>query len=398
MRFIGLVAIAIILLAAWAISSDRRRIDWRTVGWGLALQFGFALVVMKTPAGEAAFGAVGRFVTQLMALADAGALFVFGDLANSDRFGFIFAFRALPLIIFMSALFSVLYHLGVLQRVVVLMAKVMARTMRTSGAESLSSAANIFLGHTEAPLLVAPYVSRMTNSELACVMIGGLGTISAAVLGAFVALGIQAEYLLAASVMSAPASLLVAKMLVPETGEPLTRGVVKLEVEKKDVNLIGAAASGATTGMRLSINIAAILIAFLALIALINWPLGYVGLSLEQILAWLFAPMAFLMGVPWEEAGLVGRLVGQKLVLNEFIAFVDLGKMLEAEKLSARSELIASFAICGFANLSSVGIQIGGIGGIAPERTQDLARLGLRALLGGALASFMTAAIAGLLS
>lgn len=398
MRFIGIAALALILVVAWALSVDRRRIDWRMVAWGLALQFGFALIVLKTAIGAAVFGAISDLVTQIMALADAGALFVFGDFANSEKFGFVFAFKALPLIVFISSLFSVLYYLGLLQRIVILMAKVMAKTMRTSGAESLCGAANVFLGHTEAPLLIAPYLARMTNSEIAAVMVGGMATISAAVLGAFIALGIQAKYLIAASVMAAPAGLLIAKMLVPETDDPLTRGVVRLEVENKDVNVIGAAASGATTGMKLSLNIAAMLIAFLSLIALINWPLQYLGLSLEQIFAWIFGPFAFLMGVPWAESGQVGYLLGQKLVLNEFVAYVELGKVLKEGVLSARSELIASFALCGFANLSSVGIQIGGIGSIAPERRSDLARLGLRALVGGSLATLMTATIAGLLS
>ena len=398
MRWLGLAALALILLTAWALSTNRKKVDWRTVAWGLGLQLVFALIVLRIPLGTRVFGWIGDFVTRLMGLADAGARFVFGGLADSEQFGFVFAFQALPLIIFISSLFSVLYHLGALQKVVEVVARVMARTMRTSGAESLSAAANIFLGHTEAPLLVAPYVARMTFSELAAVMIGGMATISAAVLGAYIALGAQADYLLAAGVMSAPASLVIAKLLVPETEEPLTRGVVRLETEKTDVNLIGAAASGATTGLKLSLNIAAMLIAFLALIALVNWPLGYAGLSLEQIFAWLFAPLAFLMGVPWEEAGRVGLLMGQKLVLNEFVAFVELGKKLEAGELSARSEMIATFAICGFANLGSVGIQLGGIGALAPERRGDLARLGLRALAGGALASFMTATLAGLLA
>jgi CNT family concentrative nucleoside transporter len=398
MRFIGIAALGCILVASWALSVDRRRIDWKMVAWGLALQFGFALIVLKSSTGAAAFGAISDLVTRMMALADAGALFVFGDFANTEKFGFIFAFKALPLIIFSASFFSVLYHLGLLQRAVILMAKVMAKTMKTSGAESLCGAANVFLGHTEAPLMIAPYIGRMTRSEIAAVMIGGLGTISASVLGAFVALGIQAKYLIAASVMAAPASLLIAKMMVPETGEPLTRGVVRLEVEKSDVNVIGAAASGASTGMKLSLNIAAMLIAFLSLIALINWPLQYIGLSLEQILAWVFGPLAFLMGVPWVESGQVGTLLGQKLVLNEFVAYVELAKFLREGALSPRSELIATFALCGFANLGSVAIQIGGIGSIAPERRSDLARLGMRALVGGTLATLMTATIAGLLS
>ncbi len=385
------------MLIAWAFSSDRRAISWRTVGWGLALQFGFAVFVLRTSVGIGLFSWLSDGATQMMLLADTGGRFVFGEVANEQSFGFIFAFKALPLIIFVSSPFSVLYYFGI-QWVVLLIARVMARTMGTSGAETLSGAANIFLGHTEAPLLVAPFIPKMTRSELAAVMIVGMGTISAAVLGAFVAMGIEAKYLIAASVMNAPAGLVIAKLLEPETGEPLTRGSVQLEVERGAVNVIDAAAQGAATGMKLSLNIAAMLIAFLSLIALINWPLRSVGLSLEEIFSWGFAPLAFLIGVPWEEAGRVGLLLGNKLALNEFVAYVELSKLLKEGLISERTELIAMFALCSFANFASIGIQIGGIGSIAPSRQSDIAELGLKACLGGFLTTLMTASVAGLLA
>ena len=398
MRLIGLVGLAVIMLIAWAFSSDRRAVSWRTVGWGLALQFGFAVFVLKTSVGIGLFAWLSDGATQMMLLADTGGRFVFGEVANEKSFGFIFAFKALPLIIFVSSLFSVLYYFGILQWVVLMMARVMARTMGTSGAESLSGAANIFLGHTEAPLLIVPFIPRMTRSELAAVMIVGMGTISAPVLGAFVAMGIEAKYLIAASVMNAPAGFVIAKILVPETGEPLTRGSVKLDVERSAVNVIDAAAQGAATGMKLSLNIAAMLIAFLFLIALINWPLSSVGLSLEGIFSWGFSPLAFLIGVPWDEAGRVGLLLGNKLALNEFVAYAELSKLLQDGLISERTELIATFALCSFANFASIGIQIGGIGSIAPTRQSDIAELGLKACLGGFLTTLMAASVAGLLA
>jgi CNT family concentrative nucleoside transporter len=284
------------------------------------------------------------------------------------------------------------------------MAKIMSRTMGTSGAESLSCAANVFMGQTEAPLIIAPYVATMTYSELSTLMVGGMATIAGGVMAAYIAMGVQAKFLLAASVMNAPAAILISKMLIPETGSPLTKGEVKLKVEKKQVNIIDSAAAGASAGMTLALNVAAMLIAFLSILALINWPLQALGnalgteLSLEIIFSWIFSPLAFVMGVPWEEAGKVGSLFGQKIILTEFIAYMGLTKLTAAGELSARSELIASYALCGFANFGSIGIQLGGIGGIAPSRKQDLAKLGIKALIGGSLATFMTATIAGLLN
>jgi CNT family concentrative nucleoside transporter len=274
----------------------------------------------------------------------------------------------------------------------------MVRTMGTSGAESLSTAANVFMGQTEAPLVVMPYIPKMTYSELCTLMVGGMATISGGMMAAYISMGIETRFILAASVMNAPAAILISKILVPETGAPLTRGEVKLKVERTEVNLIDAAARGAGAGLHLALNVGAMLIAFLSLVALVNWPLQYVGLSLELIFAKIFAPLAFVMGVPWTDAGHVGTLFGEKLILNEFVAYVDLVRLKGDGVLSARSELIATYALCGFANLGSIGIQIGGIGGIAPTRKQDLAKLGLRVVLGGSLATFMTATIAGLLN
>ena len=409
-RFIGIFGILIILLMAYALSVNRRAIRPRTIIWGLSLQFIFALIVMKTEPGIRVFAFISNIVTQIMGQATAGAEFVFNDLANIS--GFVFVIHALSIVIFLSSLFAVLYYVGVLQKVVLAMAKIMVRTMGTSGAESLSAAANVFMGQTEAPLVVAPYLKRMTQSELATLMIGGMATISGAVLGAYIALGIEADFLLAASIMNAPAAILMAKMLVPETEEPLTKGEVKIKVERTDANIIDAAARGAGAGMTLALNIAAMLIAFLSLIALVDWmlggldsfletyitPLQAVELSLSQIFAWLLAPLAFIMGVPWSEAGQVGQLMGTKIILNEFVAYTDLSEIKKAGGLSARSEIIATYALCGFANLGSIGIQIGGIGALAPERKSDLAKLGVRALIGGSLATFMTATIAGLLN
>ena len=397
-RYIGILGLVVILGIAYAASLDRKAIKPRIIVWGLVLQFTFALFVMKIPVGMASLSGLATATNGLMNKANAGAEFIFGDLATTDNLGFIFVVKALPIIIFLSSLFSILYYVGVLQLIVRVMAKVMVRTMGTSGAESLATAANVFMGQTEAPLVIAPYIDKMTYSEVALVMIGGMATISGAVLGVYIGFGAQAEFLLAASIMNAPAAIVMAKMLVPETGEPLTRGEVKLKLERKEVNIIDAAARGAGAGMTLSLNIAAMLIAFVSLIALVNWPLQYLGTSLEQIFALVFAPLAYLMGVPWNESGVVGNLIGQKVIVNEFVAYQSLGVLKAAGEISARAELITTYALCGFANIASIAIQIGGIGGLAPTRKPDLARLGMRALLGGSLATFMTASIAGLLN
>ncbi len=397
-RYIGILGLVVILGIAYAASIDRKAIKPRIIVWGLILQFAFALFVMKIPVGIAILSGLAAATNGLMNKANAGAEFIFGDLATTDSLGFIFAVKALPIIIFLSSLFSILYYVGVLQLIVRVMAKVMVRTMGTSGAESLATAANVFMGQTEAPLVIAPYIDKMTYSEVALLMIGGMATISGAVLGVYIGFGAEAEFLLAASIMNAPAAIVMAKMLVPETGEPLTRGEVKFEVERKEVNIIDAAARGAGAGMTLSLNIAAMLIAFVSLIALVNWPLQYLWTSLEQIFATVFAPLAYLMGVPWNESGIVGNLIGQKVIVNEFVAYQSLGVLKAAGEISARAELITTYALCGFANIASIAIQIGGIGGLAPSRKPDLARLGMRALLGGSLATFMTATIAGLLN
>jgi CNT family concentrative nucleoside transporter len=404
-RYIGILGLAVLLLIAYALSENRRKIDYRIILWGLALQFGFALFIMKTSVGVAVFGWIAEVVTIGLDKANAGSEFIFGSfLMDEESVGYIFAVKALPTIIYVSSLFGVLYYLGILQQIVLIMAKIMSRTMGTSGAESLSCAANVFMGQTEAPLIIAPYVATMTYSELSTLMVGGMATIAGGVMAAYIAMGVQAKFLLAASVMNAPAAILISKMLIPETGSPLTKGEVKLKVEKKQVNIIDSAAAGASAGMTLALNVAAMLIAFLSILALINWPLQALGnalgteLSLEIIFSWIFSPLAFVMGVPWEEAGKVGSLFGQKIILTEFIAYMGLTKLTAAGELSARSELIASYALCGFANFGSIGIQLGGIGGIAPSRKQDLAKLGIKALIGGSLATFMTATIAGLLN
>ncbi len=397
-RFIGVVGLVVILGIAYAFSTDRKKVNRRLILWGLILQFSFALLVMKWSVGQRVFAGISNAVKLGLEKADAGAEFLFGPLANSENLGFIFAFKALPTIIYISSFFSVLYYLGILQKMVLFMAKIMVRTMGTSGAEALSTAANVFMGQTEAPLVVRPYIASMTYSELCTLMVGGMATISGGMMAAYISMGIEAEFLLAASVMNAPAAIVMAKILVPETGTPLTKGEVKLKVERTEVNIIDAAARGAGAGLNLALNVGAMLIAFLSLVALVNWPLQYFDLSLEQIFAWIFAPLAYVMGVPWADANQVGSLFGKKLIVNEFVAYADLIQMKAADVLAPRSELIATYALCGFANLGSIGIQLGGIGGIAPTRKSDLAKLGLRVVLGGSLATFMTATIAGLLN
>src|SRR6186713_389248 len=405
-----LIGAFVILGIAFACSTNRRAIDRRTVAWGLGLQVLFALIVLKTTIGQRVFETLGAGINRLLSFAGVGSSFVFGPLGDSSvwgrvmtgalgpegaNYGVIFAFQVLPTIIFIAALFAILYYFGVMQIVVRIFAVAMHRVMGASGAESLNVAASIFMGQTEAPLTIRPYLPEMTQSELMTVMTSGMAHISGGIMAAYILFGIEARHLLTAVIMTAPGTLMMAKMLVPETEVPKTMGSVKLEIEQTDVNVIDAAGRGTGEGLQLALNVGAMLISFLALIALINAMLGYVPLALEQIFGWVFSPIAWAMGVPWHDAGVVGNLLGTRMALNEFVAYSQLGPL--KASLDPKSFTIATFALCGFANFSSIGIQIGGIGALAPNRRHDLARLGLRAMFAGTLANFMTATIAGFL-
>jgi CNT family concentrative nucleoside transporter len=404
------VGAVVILGIAYVFSTNRRAIDPGTVAWGLSLQIVFALLVLKTAAGQRLFSVLGAGINRLLGFASVGAALVFGPLgdttvwgrvmngalgAEGARYAVIFAFQVLPTIIFIAALFAILYYFGVMQIVVRLFALAMHRVMKASGAESLNVAASIFMGQTEAPLTIRPYLPEMTQSELMTVMTSGMAHISGGIMAAYILFGIEAKHLLTAVIMTAPGTIMMAKMLVPETEAPKTMGTVRLEVERTDVNVIDAAGRGTSEGLQLAMNVAAMLISFMALIALVNYLLGFAHLSLEQIFGWVFAPVAWSMGVPWHDAPTVGNLLGTRMALNEFIAYSKLGEIKSA--LDPKSVTIATFALCGFANFSSIGIQIGGIGALAPNRRHDLARLGLRAMFAGTLANFMTATIAGFL-
>jgi CNT family concentrative nucleoside transporter len=413
---------ALIMALAYCLSSARRSIDYRTVAWGLALQFVFALVVLKTDVGRVVFQGAGTAITRILSFASVGSSLVFGPLGNPDvwprivtgalgpqgtQYASIFAFMVLPTIIFIAALFAMLYYFGVMQLVVRLFAVLMRRFMRASGAESLNVAASIFMGQTEAPLTIRPFLPRMTESELMTVMTAGMAHISGGIMAAYIAFGIEAQHLLTAVIMTAPGTLMMAKLFVPETSEPETMGTVRLAIEKTDVNVIDAVGRGTGEGLHLALNVGAMLISFLALVALLNAALGLLGdglqrivgmgagLSLQLILGYVFAPIAWALGVPWHDAPTIGNLLGTRMALNELIAFSQLGPL--KATLDPKSFTIATFALCGFANLSSIGIQIGGIGALAPERRHDLARLGLRAMLAGTFANFLTATIAGML-
>ena len=406
----SLVGLLVILTLAYAASSNRSAIDRRTVAWGLGLQMLFALLVLKTTPGQQLFTFLGQGINRLLDFGNIGAAFVFGPLGDKEawprimtavlgeegaRYSVLFAFQVLPTIIFIAALFAILYYLGVMQFVVRLFAVGMRRFMKASGAESLNVAASIFMGQTEAPLTIRPYLPEMTRSELMTVMTSGMAHISGGIMAAYILFGIEARHLLTAVIMTAPGTLMMAKIFVPETGQPKTMGTVTLEVERTDVNVIDAAGRGTSEGLALALNVGAMLISFLALIALVNAALGLVGLSMQQIFGWVFAPLAWSMGVPWQDAFTVGNLLGTRMVLNEFVAYSQLGPLKEA--LDPRSFTIATYALCGFANFSSIGIQIGGIGALAPNRRHDLARLGIRAMIAGTLANFVTATIAGFL-
>jgi CNT family concentrative nucleoside transporter len=397
-RLLPAFGLLLILGVGVLASTNRKAIRLKTVAWGLGLQLALALFVLKTPLGQKVFGWMGDLVSRLLALSYTGSEFVFGPLGSrtGGNVGFIFAFQVLPTIIFVAALFAILYYLGVMQVIVTVFARVMTKLMGASGAESLNSAAGIFMGQTEAPLTVRPYLEAMTDSELLCVMTSGMAHISAGIMGAYVLVaGVDPKYLLASVLMTAPGSILMAKLFLPETGEPKTAGHVKLEVVRTDANIVGAAARGTSDGLWLALNVGAMLISFLALIALINAALGLAGLKLETLLGYVFGPVALLLGVPAQDALAVGSLLGTRMVTNEFIAYSNLGPL--KASLDPRSFAIATFALCGFANLGSIGIQIGGIGALVPSRKDDLSRLGVRALMAGTLANFMTACFAGML-
>jgi len=402
-RYTGIIGIVLILGLGIVLSRDRRAIRWSVIAWGLGLQLVFALFVLRVPAGQALFRTLGQGVTNLLGYSYVGTQFVFGELGKShSSFGLSLAFQVLPAIIFVSAMFAILYHLGVMQVVVRAFAAVMTRLMGASGAESLNVAASIFMGQTEAPLTIRPFLPRLTRSELMTVMTSGMAHISGSIMAAYIAFGIEARHLLTAVIMTAPGTIMVSKLLEPETDRPETWGNVKLEIPRTDPNVVGAAARGTTDGLHLMLNVIAMLIAFVALVALVNGIFGAVhGVvswfppDVQTVLGWIGGPVAWVLGVPWKDCPTIGGLLGTRAVLNEFIAFSQLGPL--KPMLDPRSYTIASFALAGFANISSVGIQIGGIGALAPERRADLARLGFRAMLAGTLANFLSAAIAGIL-
>jgi len=411
-RFTGILGLLTMLGLAYAFSTNRRAIRLKTVAWGLGLQLIFAVFVLRVETGRRVFQKAGDVVNRLLSYAFVGSEFVFGELGKQgSHLGFYFAFQVLPTIIFIAAFFAVLYHYGVMQFVIKIAAWIMTRVMGASGAESLNVAASIFMGQTEAPLTIRPFLPDLTRSELMTVMTSGMAHVSGGIMAAYIAFGIEPKHLLSAVIMTAPGTLLMAKMLVPETEQPKTAGRVVMsedeEKTEKEENLLGAVARGTTDGLHLALNIAAMLISFLALIALTNGILGGVhnwlaghGIlwfpaSMEKIFGVLFAPIAWVIGIPWHDCGVIGNLLGTRMVLNELVAFSMLGPMRAG--LDPRSFTIATFALCGFANLSSIGIQIGGIGALAPNKKSELARLGIRAMLAGTMANLMSASIAGML-
>jgi CNT family concentrative nucleoside transporter len=431
----GLFGLSCLLAIAWLFSNNRKAIDWRLVLTGVVLQIAFAAFVLLTTWGSAIFEGLGHLFVTLINFTNEGSKMILGGMADQDKYGFVFIFHALPTVIFFAAFMAVLYHLGVMQWIVKIMALAITKVMKVSGAETTSVCASVFIGQTEAPLTVRPYINKMTDSELLTMMIGGMAHIAGGVMAIYIGMlagtdpalqQMYAKHFLAASIMAAPATLLIAKMLIPETGQPQTRGKVSVHVEKESKNIIDAAAAGASDGMKLAINIAAMLLAFVALIAMLNAIIGWVGdwhisgyqslnmmlnegavagaapvkLNLGLILGYVLAPIAWVIGIEWGDAVIAGGLIGQKIVLNEFIAYLQLSQTPVGDGVGAISEhsrLILTYALCGFANFASIAIQIGGIGSLAPERRSDLARFGLRAVLGGSIATLMTATIAGVL-
>jgi concentrative nucleoside transporter, CNT family len=405
-RFTGVLGILAVLLAAWLFSTDRRRIRWRTVAWGLSLQLVFAFLVLRFDFGQRAMFWAGSVVTKMLSATAAGTAVLFGKLGTPDTsFGSIFAFQVLPTIIFISAFFAVMYHIGLMQIIIRALAWVMLKTMRISGAESMNVAASIFMGQTEAPLTIRPFLARATRSELMTIMTSGMAHVSGGIMAMYISQGIEARHLLSAVIMTSPGTILMAKMLVPETEVPATEGkvVIPKSEEHKEENLIGAIARGTIDGGKLALNVAIMLISFLALVALLDMLLGWIHMhaglhwvpgSLGEILGYVFWPVAWLIGVPAQDCSLIGNLLGTRMALNEVIAYIALGT--HKAMILPRSFTIATFALCGFANLGSIGMQIGGIGALVPERRNDLARLGVRAMLAGTMANLISASIAGI--
>ncbi|MDP2633336.1 MULTISPECIES: NupC/NupG family nucleoside CNT transporter [unclassified Pseudoalteromonas] len=398
--FMSLVGMCVLLGIAFAASTNRKAISLRTVGIAFAMQFIIGGFVLFFEAGKNALVSMSKAVSSVIGFANDGISFLFGPLASQDTLGFIFAVQVLPVIVFFSALVAVLYHIGIMDWIIRILGGGLQKLLKTSRTESLSATANIFVGQTEAPLIVKPFIATMTKSELFAVMVGGLATVAGSVMAGYVIIGVELKYLIAASFMAAPGGFLMAKMIVPETETPKDTLADLDDNEDKPVNVIDAAASGAANGMHLALNVGAMLLAFVALIALLNGLLGGIGgwfdyptLTLQEILGYIFAPVAWLLGVPWSEAIIAGSFIGQKLVVNEFVAYLDFINY--RDTLSAHTQAIVTFALCGFANLSSIAILLGGLGGMAPSRRKDIARLGLRAVLAGSMANLMSAAIAG---
>jgi CNT family concentrative nucleoside transporter len=401
-RLSALVGITAILLVGYGLSRDRKAIHWRTVIAGGVLQLVFAVFVLRVPVGQRIIGAIGEVVRRVLGFASAGAEFTFGPIGTAGHAVASFAFQVLPAIMYVSALFAILYYLGVMPLVVRGMAMLMSSFMKASGAEATATAANVFMGQTEAPLTVRPFLAQMTRSELMTVMTSGMASVSGSIMAAYIAFGIEPRHILTAVVMTAPGSIMLAKLMEPEDGQPETMGRTQLHIVKTDVNLVDAASRGTSDGLALFLNVIAMLVSFIALVALVNGVFGWVhGVAgwfpqnLQTLLGWICRPVAWALGVHWDDAGVVGSLIGTRAVLNEFIAFADLGRLRDA--LDPRSVAIASYALTGFANISSVGIQLGGIGALAPGRKHDLARLGFRAMLAATMANMLSAAIAGLL-
>ena len=402
-QFTGIIGIGVLLGIAYLLSENKKAINYRTILWGLGLQFIFAILILKTPIGRPLFSYVDKIINRLIGFADKGSEFVFGSQAENVGFHPAFesvAFRLLPTIIFFSALISILYHYGIIQFVIKFFSRLMEKTMRTSGAETLSVSANIFVGQTEAPLMIRPYVGGMTKSELVAVMVGGFATAAGGVLAIYAKWldGIPgiAGHLMSASVMSAPAALVIAKIIYPETKKTQS---IRSEIKSNQttINAMDALGTGTVVGLKLAVNVGAMLISFISIIALLNYFLAIFGFSIESVLGLIFSPLAWTMGIPWSECGAVGSLMGKKIVFTEFVAFSDLKLLIDNQQISEKAAIISSYALCGFANFGSIGIQLGGIGGIAPERRKDIAQLISKAMVGGALASWLTATLAGIL-